>query len=213
MTQKINIAIVEDDRVLRESLCQIFRMNEKFDCKGVYPNGVQFLNALPTLKADVVLMDISMPGISGIDCVKQAKEQNATCQFLMHTVFDDEEKIFQALKYGATGYLLKGATPDEIYDSVISVYNGGSPMTAVIARKVVSSFAYQQISRPQNQLLSEKEMQIAENLAKGLRYQEIADKLSISIDTVRTHIRHIYEKLQVNSKIEAINKLFPNGNY
>lgn len=208
----IKVAIVEDDKVLRESLFQIFKLNKQFECVGIYPNGVLFLNALPELNIDVVLMDISMPGISGIECVKKAKELRANCQFLMHTVFDDDEKIFHALKYGATGYLLKGATPHEIYDAVISVYKGGSPMTAVIARKVVSSFASAHAAKSQNQLLSDKEMQIAEYLAKGLRYQAIADKLSISIDTVRTHIRHIYEKLQVNSKIEAINKLFPFGN-
>ncbi len=175
---------------------------------GVFANGFSFMEALPKLNVDVVLMDISMPGITGIEVVKQSKEKYPNVQYLMHTVFDDNDKIFDALKFGATGYLLKGSSPSEIYEAIISINKGDSPMSAVIARKVVSSFNNAHSVLKNKEKLSERELEIVECLAKGLKYKDIAEKTHISVDTVRSHIRHIYEKLQVNSKIGAINKIY-----
>lgn len=207
--QKIKVAIVEDDKALSEQLGRLISLEPDFECVSIYNRSFDFLNDIAGLKADVVLMDISMPGINGIECVRQVKMSGKVIQVIMHTVFDDEEKIFDALKYGATGYILKGSTPSEIYESIRSVYKGGSPMSSVIARKVVNSFSSRHQAIKLDQALTEKEIQIVEQLAKGLRYAEIGEKMNISIDTVRTHIRHIYEKLQVNSRTGAINKVFP----
>lgn len=205
---KITVAIVEDDKILREGLQKLLEMDSTFDCVGVFANGFSFMEALPKLNVDVVLMDISMPGITGIEVVKQSKEKYPKVQYLMHTVFDEDDKIFDALKFGATGYLLKGSSPSEIYDAIISIHKGDSPMSAVIARKVVGSFNNAHAAIKNKEKLSDRELEIVACLAKGLKYKDIADKNCISVDTVRSHIRHIYEKLQVNSKIEAINKIY-----
>ncbi len=205
---RINVAIVEDDKILREGLQKLLEMEDTFYCIGVFANGFSFMEALPKLNVDVVLMDISMPGITGIEVVKQSKEKYPNVQYLMHTVFDDNDKIFDALKFGATGYLLKGSSPSEIYEAIISINKGDSPMSAVIARKVVSSFNNAHSVLKNKEKLSERELEIVECLAKGLKYKDIAEKTHISVDTVRSHIRHIYEKLQVNSKIGAINKIY-----
>ncbi len=207
--QMIKVAIVEDDKALSEQLGKLISLEPDLECIAIYNRSVDFLSAVSGLKADVVLMDISMPGINGIECVRQTKLSGRPLQVIMHTVFDDEEKIFDALRYGATGYILKGSSPSEIYDSIRSVFNGGSPMSSVIARKVVNSFSSRHEALKSEQQLTEKEIKIVQQLAKGLRYAEIAEKMNISIDTVRTHIRHIYEKLQVNSRTGAINKVFP----
>ena len=207
-TMKINVAVVEDDKIIREGLQKLIEMNEQFNCVATYANGFSFMESLPKIQVDVVLMDISMPGITGIEIVKQCKEKNPKIQYLMHTVFDDNEKIFDALKFGATGYLLKGASPSEIYEAILSIHKGDSPMSAVIARKVVNSFNNAHSAIKNKEKLSERELEIVECLAKGLKYKDIAEKACISVDTVRSHIRHIYEKLQVNSKIGAINKIY-----
>ncbi len=205
---RINVAIVEDDKILREGLQKLLEMEDTFYYIGVFANGFSFMEALPKLNVDVVLMDISMPGITGTEVVKQSKEKYPNVQYLMHTVFDDNDKIFDALKFGATGYLLKGSSPSEIYEAIISINKGDSPMSAVIARKVVSSFNNAHSVLKNKEKLSERELEIVECLAKGLKYKDIAEKTHISVDTVRSHIRHIYEKLQVNSKIGAINKIY-----
>ena len=176
---KINVAIVEDDRILREGLQKLIEMNPQLICVGVFANGYSFIEALPKLKVDVVLIDISMPGITGIEVVKQIKEKNVKIQYLMHTVFDDNEKIFDALKFGATGYLLKGASPSEIYDAILSIHKGDSPMSAVIARKVVNSFNNAHATIKNKEKLSDRELEIVECLAKGLKYKDIAEKACI----------------------------------
>jgi DNA-binding NarL/FixJ family response regulator len=154
----------------------------------------------------MVLMDINLPGMSGIECSRHIKEKHPKVLIMMCTVYEDDEKIFSALKAGASGYILKRASIEEIFDSIKLLLAGGSPMSATIARKVVESFMEKNSAPLDGEQLSERENEILDQLAMGLRIKEIADKLNISINTVRTHIRHIYEKLQVQTRVEALNK-------
>jgi DNA-binding NarL/FixJ family response regulator len=155
-------------------------------------------------------MDIDLPGINGIECIKIMKEKCVQTQFMMLTVFEDDDKIFRSLKAGASGYMLKKSTPAQLVEAIKDLSTGGSPMNAQIARKVVASFQLAEQKKIANSVegLTKREVELLELLSKGYRYKEIAEKLFISSDTVRTHIRNIYVKLQVNSKIEAINKAF-----
>jgi DNA-binding NarL/FixJ family response regulator len=152
-------------------------------------------------------MDISLPGMSGIECMRQVKAIRPEMQFLMFTVFEDAEQIFQALSAGANGYLLKNASPDKIIEAIRELHQGGAPMSAAIARKVVGSFR-PAAAVPDNSGLSVREREVLEYLAKGLLYKEIGDQLGISTGTVRQHIHHIYRKLHVQNRTEAINKAF-----
>lgn len=206
---KIRVAIVEDDKALRESLVDLIQIDDRFEFADAFSNGIAYCDNLEQTAADVVVLDISMPGINGLEVLRLCKEKKPGVQYLIHTIFDEEEKIFNALKAGATGYLLKGSSPSEIHQAIISINEGGSPMSAAIARKVVSSFSSNYNRIRQNENLTPREMEILQLLSKGLKYKEIGNNLSLSVDTIRSHIRHIYEKLQVNSKIEAINKVYP----
>ena len=203
----IRVAIVEDTKDIREGLALLVDASEGYECVDICPDGETALEKLPLSKPDVVLMDINMPGISGVECVQRLKALLPATQFLMCTVYEEDEHIFNSLKAGATGYILKKTAPAKLLEAITDIYNGGSPMTGGIARKVIASF------RPgapvSGSELSPREMEILEALSKGYRYKEIADKLFISIDTVRSHIRKIYEKLQVHSRTEALNKIFP----
>jgi len=203
----IKVAIVEDIKDIREGLQLLINSNNKFLCTDVYTTAEDALEHFPSALPDVVLMDIHLPGISGIEAVKKLKAQYPAVQFIMSTVYEDDENIFESLKSGATGYLLKKTSPDKILDAITEVYNGGSPISAQIARKVIASF---QKKSPVDDYpdLTPKEKEILKELAKGLRYKEIADVLKISMDTVRTHVRHIYEKLHVQSRMEAVNKVY-----
>jgi len=163
------------------------------------------------LKPDVVLMDIDLPGINGIEAVSIVKSVSPSTQVIMLTVFDNEEKIFQAIRNGASGYLLKNSSPTEIVDSIFDVYRGGSPMTASVARKVLQYFQHQPKAQKPDYNLSEREQEILKGLVNGYSYKLIANEYFISIDTVRSHIRHIYDKLQVNSKTEAVLKAINEG--
>lgn len=206
----IRVAIVEDTKDIREGLALLVDASEGFECVAVCPDGENALEQLPAARPDVVLMDINMPGISGVKCVELLKPQLPGTQFMMCTVYEEDEHIFNSLKAGATGYILKKTAPDKLLEAVREIHNGGSPMTGGIARKVIASF--KPVAAPATEGLSSREMEILEALAKGYRYKEIADKLFISIDTVRSHIRKIYEKLQVHSRTDALNKVFPKGN-
>jgi DNA-binding NarL/FixJ family response regulator len=203
----IKVAIVEDIKDIREGLQLLINSSDNFSCSNVYSTAEEALLRLPASQPDVVLMDIHLPGISGIEAVGKLKTQYPKMQFIMSTVYEDDDSIFESLQSGATGYLLKKTSPDKILDAIKEVYNGGSPMSALIARKVISAF---QKKDPIDEcaILTQKEKEILKELAKGLRYKEIADLLEISMDTVRTHVRHIYEKLQVQSRMEAINKVY-----
>lgn len=206
----IRVAIVEDIAEIREGLSLFFESSEGFECAGTFPDGKTALSALPELKPDVVLMDIHLPDVSGVDCVAQLKPLLPGTQFMMCTVYEEDEHIFNSLKAGATGYMLKKTPPDQLLQAVKEIYNGGSPMTGTIARKIIAAFQ-PAAKTSETESLTERENDILAELAKGLRYKEIAEKHFISIDTVRSHIRKIYEKLQVHSRTEALNKAFPKG--
>lgn len=202
----ITVVIVEDVREIREGLQLLIDGSEGFSCKQAFPTAEEAIEKLPVIYPDVVLMDINLPGINGIEAVRKLKTQCKKTQFIMSTVYEDDESIFESLKAGASGYLLKKTAPIKILDSITEVYNGGSPMSSQIARKVIASFQ-QKNSIDESDLLTLREKEILKSLAKGLRYKEIAAELNIGLETVRTHTRNIYEKLQVQSRTEAINKI------
>ncbi len=203
----ILVAIVEDIREIREGLQLLIDSSEGFACKEVYPSAELALEALPETQPDVVLMDINLPGINGIECVKRLKVACPSTQFIMSTVYEDDENIFESLKAGATGYLLKKTVPARILEAIREVYEGGSPMSTQIARKVIGSFQ-QKNGIDETEILTPKEKEILKALSKGLRYKEIAAEMKIGMETVRTHARHIYEKLHVQSRTEALNKVY-----
>lgn len=203
----IVVAIVEDIREIREGLRLLIDSSDGFICTNTYATAEEALEQLPLHSPDVVLMDIQLPGISGIECVRRLKPQCSTTQFIMSTVYEDDENIFESLKAGASGYLLKKISPDKILDAISEVHSGGSPMSSQIARKVIASFQ-QKDSIDEADILTPKERQILKALAKGLRYKEIAAEMNISMETVRSHARHIYEKLHVQSRTEALNKIY-----
>ncbi|HYV90545.1 MAG TPA: response regulator transcription factor [Chitinophagales bacterium] len=207
----INVAIVEDDDEIRNSMQEFLSTTNDLYCVAAFANAEDIVKEFRGLNVDVVVMDITLPGMSGIQCVTQLKPIKPQVQFLMCTSHGDAEKTFDSLCAGATGYLLKNSSPQELFDAIRDVFNGGSPMSAPIARLVTNSF----IDKNKNQKLFEtfttREQEILTALAKGYSYKEIADRLLISIETVRTYLRKIYENLQVHSKVEALNKVFPKG--
>lgn len=203
----IAVAIVEDIKDIREGLQILIGNSSGFLCSHVYASGEEAVAGLPEYDADVVLMDIHLPGISGIECLRLLKEKCANTQFIMSTVYEDDDTIFESLKAGASGYLLKKTEPAKILEAIREVYHGGSPMSAQIARRVIQSFQHK-TGIKETDLLTPKEKSVLQHLSKGLRYKEIAAEEGVSVDTVRTHVRHIYEKLQVQSRTEALNKVF-----
>ncbi len=204
----IRFCIVEDDDVIRDGFTQILSGVSDMQCDGAFASGEAFLQQVDALQPDVVLMDIQLPGRSGIDCVQEVKLKYPKMQFLICSVFDDNENIFNALCAGATGYLLKSCDAAKLIQSVREIHNGESPMSGVIARKVIGNFQQERRAEAYFTLLSDREREILELLAKGFRYKEIATQLFLSVETVRTHIRNIYEKLQVSSRTDAINKVY-----
>jgi DNA-binding NarL/FixJ family response regulator len=199
------VAIVEDDTRIRESIAAVIRGTHGFTLMGAFSSGELALRKIPSDWPNVLIMDIQLPGMSGIECVAKLKELNHCLLALMFTVDDDSDAIFKSLQAGATGYLLKSASPAEIVDALNDVMQGGAPMSGHIARKVVQYFHPKQI--PDAEKLSERELEIVSLLAKGFRYKEIAETLFISPHTVRSHIRRIYEKLHVTSRTEAAIKV------
>lgn len=202
----IRIAIVEDNNTLRKSLAQLFDNTENMECVVSLPNLLNVVSEFRKARPDIVLMDIGLPNISGIEGVRTVMENFDKIQVLMFTVFDDDEKIFEAIEAGACGYLLKKSSPEEITDAIVSLYHGGAPMSASIARKVIQSFQHIPLAYKEDFLLTTRENEILHSLVEGLSYRKLAEKYFISISTVRTHIRHIYEKLHVNSKAQAVAK-------
>lgn len=203
----ITVAIVEDIKEIRTGLQMLINYSEGFSCEEVYPNAELALEGLPESKPDVVLMDINLPGKSGIECLQALKPKMPGTLFIMSTVYEDDENIFESLKAGATGYLLKKTQPARILEAITEVYNGGSPMSSQIARRVIGSFQKAD-GIDASPLLTAKEKEILKGLSKGLRYKEIAANMSVSVETVRSHTRHIYEKLHVQSRTEALNKVY-----
>jgi DNA-binding NarL/FixJ family response regulator len=209
LQEKIKVVIVEDDKEMREGLESIVRFHPALECLATYPSAEEALDHILSNIPDIVLMDIHLPGISGIECVRKLKPLLLSSQFMMCTVYEDNENVFDSLCAGATGYLLKNSPPGMITDAIIDLYHGGSPMSSVIARKVINAFQPALAQNTDMGKLTRREREMLDLLAKGYRYKEIADQLFISFETVRTHIHNIYEKLQVQSRTEALNKVFP----
>lgn len=204
----IQVAIVEDNPELLNNLRLILSYYSELTLMGAYPDAEQFMQALqPNSLPQVVIMDINLPGISGIKAVEGVKLLYPQVQFLMCTIYEDEENIYQSLCAGAAGYVMKNTTPEKFVEAIKDIYNGGSPMSPNIARKVVVSFQQRSKKSDEYENLTDREKQLLDLLAKGYRYKEIAAELFISLETVRTHIRNIYDKLQVNSRTEALNKV------
>ncbi len=204
---RIKTVIVEDDLEVLKGLRQIFNLSEELLVLDTFTSAESFLENVDELKPEVVLMDIGLPKMNGIECVEIVKQKHPDIQFLMCTNFDDDQKVFEALRAGANGYVLKNAEVQSIIQSISEVSRGGSPMSRSIARKVIESFHSQELKEIKYNL-SKRESEILNLLSKGYRYKEIAEKLYISTETVRTHIRNIYGKLQVQSRTEAINKYY-----
>lgn len=204
---KLNIGIVEDEKQIREGIASLINEHEGFTCKHTFECAEDAIKKIPSLNLNVVLMDIHLPVKSGIECVAELKPLCLNTQFVMFTSYEDTDSVFNALKVGATGYLTKTTQFPKVIEALIDVSNGGSPMSSHIARKIVTSFHAAE-SNIELQKLTVREKEIVEYLSKGLRYKEIANKIFLSQETVRTHIRNIYEKLQVNSRTDALNKLF-----
>lgn len=202
----INVAVVEDDQGTRESLMKLLNRSSGLKCSGAFATGEEAVRELPALRPDVVLMDINLPGMNGIKCVALLKESLPNVQVLMLTSYEDSELIFESLRVGANGYLMKNLDPQEILEAVQQVQAGGSPMSMHIARKVVNYF--RQLKKPATEVeqLTRREQEILALLAKGFLYKEIADQLGISLHTVRGHIHLVYEKLHVQSRTEAVLK-------
>ena len=202
----ISVSIVEDNDKLRGTLARVINRADGFRCVSDYANAEDALKDLPQVKPDVVLMDINLPGMNGVECVRQLKQLLPQTQVMMLTVYEDTENIFNALAAGANGYMLKRTSSKELLEAIHEVHRGGSPMTMHIARKVVSSFQKTAATAQPTENLSEREQQVLDLLSQGLMYKEIADKLAISYETVHTYIRRIYEKLQVRTRTEAVAK-------
>lgn len=202
----IKVAIVEDDSKIRESIKLILNGTQEFSCIAVYEDAESALYDLPSKNPDVVLMDINLPQMSGIECVRLLKQKIPEILIIMLTMYQDFLKIFNSLQAGAVGYLLKSSSPIEILQAIKDVSNGGSPMSAQIARKVVQSFYRPNSDFKTTVKLTERETEILDLLSKGYINKEIAELLSISPDTVHNHLRRIYEKLQVHTRTEAVVK-------
>lgn len=204
----ITVALVEDTEDIREAMRVLINGSHGFECKIAYANAEDALENLPLHKVDVVLMDINLPIMNGIECMKLLRDKIPHTQFMMCTVYDDDENIFNALQSGATGYILKRTSPAQILEAIKELVAGGSPMSSEIARRVVASVQKKNKPNEAVEILSAREKEILDFLAKGFLYKEIGDALSISKDTVKKHIYHIYKKLQVQNRTEALNKAF-----
>jgi DNA-binding NarL/FixJ family response regulator len=203
----IKVAIVEDNNTLRNSLESLFNRTEGMRCVASLSNLLNVVSEIGSSLPDIVLMDIGLPNISGIEGVRTVKANFPAIQVMMFTVFDDDEKIFDAIRAGASGYLLKKTPPEEIIQAIRDLQQGGAPMTASIARRVIQSFQAAPSTVVEDYQLTVRENEILYSLVDGLSYKKIADKYCVSISTIRTHICNIYHKLHVNSKAEAVAKV------
>jgi DNA-binding NarL/FixJ family response regulator len=206
----ISICIIEDLIEIQQGLQSVFERDDRLEFLKSFSSAEEAISEMPYLCPDIVVTDINLPGKSGIEAIVELKEVLPETQFIMFTIYEDHDLIFDALKAGASGYILKNTSSEKIIESVIDLYNGGSPMSPIIARKVIASFnaPVPYIDQSVNQLISKREQEVLELLSKGFLYKEIADKLSISMSTVKRHLNHIYVKLHVQNKTEAVNKLY-----
>ena len=205
----IQIAIVEDDKEILSALEGILKPVDEFSIVKTYRDAESFISAFTDLNVDVVLIDIGLPNKSGIQAVAELKPKKPNVQFVMCTIYDDDDKVFNALCVGATGYLLKNTTQQELSDAIKTVHNGGSMMSATIARKVVQSFQNRNAQSKEIENLTPRQWEILNLLDQGYRYKEIADKMNLSFETIRTYCRNIYDVLQVHSRTDALNRVFP----
>lgn len=204
----IKVAIFEDQSDIRELLSVAVESSEELSLTGVYPNATDALKIIKKDKPDVVLMDIQMPGVSGIEATRQIKQEIPAVQILIQTVFEDNARIFSAICAGASGYILKDSSPERYIDAIIETYEGGSPMTPSIARKVLTIFSQQHSEKQKEEYneLTSAENKVLECLVRGLSYKLIAAECQISFSTVNFHLKNIYRKLHVNSATEAVSK-------
>lgn len=205
----ITVCIVEDISEIREGFQTIMNMSEDIKCIGAFHTGEDAISQLPALNPDITIMDINLPGVSGIECIRKLKKLNLRSLYLMFTVYDDDDNVFEALKTGASGYILKKTSPTKFLEAIKEIHAGGSPMSPYIARKIINAFHL----RPQQMeksILTAREEEVLTLLSKGLLYKEVAETLFISVGTVKQHIHKIYDKLHVQNKTEAINKFFKN---
>ena len=205
----IRVVIVEDDKEILQSLLSLLSEDADITVIKSFLNAEAFISAFHQVDMDVVLMDIGLPNKSGIQALAELKPKRPKVQYIMCTIYEDEEKIFNALCVGATGYLLKNTSLPEMADAIKTVYQGGSMMSASIARKVVQSFQNRQVQSKELENLTARQWEILNYLDQGFRYKEIADKMNLSFETIRTYCRNIYDTLQVHSRTDALNKVFP----
>ena len=207
-----SVAIVEDNHDIRQALEQIIESSNDFTLAGSCTTGEEALVKLPILNPRVVLMDIGLgDGMNGIEVVRELKVSNPEILFMMCTIYEEDEKIFEALRAGASGYILKKTQPAKLLEGITELIQGGAPMSSQIASKVVAAFQNKSVATPTGsslEVLSKRENEILEMLSTGLLYKEISDKLFITTETVRKHVYHIYEKLHVTNRVEAVNKYF-----
>lgn len=202
----VRVTVVEDDEVLQEHLVWAIRSDAALELAGVHRLAGTFQDAVARELPDVVVLDINLPDRSGVDCLRSVKAVHPGIQFLVCTVQDDDDHLFNAIRAGATGYLVKEATPEEVVVAVKDLHAGGSPMSPGIARRVMQ-YLHLRPPAPELATLTERERQVLHELSQGYRYKEIAERLMVSMDTVRSHVRNLYEKLHVSSRTEAMNKL------
>ncbi len=202
----IKVAIVDDDEGIRASLAALIKRAPALRLSGDYPDSETALKEIPRKPPDVVLMDINLPGLNGVECVRQLKTSVPEVQFLMLTVYEDSDSLFNSLKAGASGYLLKRTAAARLLEAIRDVYGGGSPMTPQLARRVVQFFSKPREGESSVARLTPGEREFLDQLANGYAYKEIADRMTISIDTVRSYVRTVYEKLHVHSRTEAVVK-------
>lgn len=200
----ITVSVVEDIPEIREGMRFIINQMPGFVCSDIHGSAEEAIVSMKDGAPDMAIVDIGLPGMTGVECIRRLKDTGVATQFLVFTIYEDHDQVFEALAAGASGYLLKTASPDRIMEALQDLHAGGSPMSPSIARKVVASF---HLSLEQH-ILSSREKEVLHLMAKGFLYKEIADQLDIRIGTVRQHIHHIYEKLQVANRTEAINKAF-----
>lgn len=214
MTDKpIQITVIEDLKEVAISLQSIINTQEDMYCGHIYHNAEEAMNFIPHQKTDIVIVDIGLPRASGIEAIQYIRDKCPHILFCMFTVYEDDEKIFNSIQAGAKGYILKGASRDKIIESIRELYSGGSPMTPSIARRIIEIFSQSGRTQPKKETLpvTEREHELLVLLSRGLLYKEIAEELGITVGTVKQHIHKIYDKLQVNNKTEAINKLNNRG--
>lgn len=203
----IRICIVEDSVEIREGMVSLLSMDERFEILSAFAEAETAAKELPQWQPDIVIMDINFPGMNGIECIKKVKPECVNTQFIMFTIYENDEKVFEALEAGASGYLLKKTPLSKMAESLIELHEGGAPMSMQIARKVIERF-HSFSPAVDNDLLTVRENQVLQCLSKGWLYKEIAHQLHITIGTVRQHIHNIYEKLHVQNRTEALNKVF-----